>query len=367
MAGEPLLEVENLRTTFETDRGKLTAVDGISFDIQPGEIFGVVGESGSGKSVTALSLMRLVEGTVQADAIQYKGEDLLSKTDREMRDTRGGEIAMIFQDPMSSLNPVMTVGEQIAEVVRHHDDIGESRNFTSELRRKYVTGTLKSSASWRRAVELLELAGIPDPEQRAEDHPHQLSGGMQQRVMIAQALAGDPSLIIADEPTTALDVSIEAQILNQLLDLRDEFEVSIMLITHDLGVIRETCDRVTVMYAGELMEEAPTHKLFEQPRHPYTNALMQSVPRISVKQEELESIPGTVPDLIDKPSGCPFRNRCEKAFERCDQALIGYEVGVEHTAHCHLYHPDVQEQAGPAEELSVVRPSESPSVSREEE
>ncbi|WP_458189460.1 ABC transporter ATP-binding protein [Haladaptatus sp. NG-WS-4] len=343
-ASEPLFEVKNLRTQFKTERGIVRAVDGISFSIESGEIFGIVGESGSGKSVTALSLLGLVEnpGVVDADTIRFKGEDLLTKTDEELRQIRGGEVSMIFQDPMSSLNPVMTVGEQIAEVARHHTNLGESTGFWSEMRRKYVTGTVKSGPSWRRAVELLEKVGIPDPEERAEEYPHQLSGGMKQRVMIAQALAAEPSVIIADEPTTALDVTIEAQILDELIDLRDEFGVSVLLITHDLAVVRETCDRVAVMYAGELMETASTDVLFENPQHPYTRGLLKSIPKITDDREWLDAIEGNVPDLIDKDAGCPFRDRCEKAFELCNQPLVPYDGdGSNHGVHCHLYNDGV--------------------------
>ncbi|MFB6221951.1 MAG: ABC transporter ATP-binding protein [Halolamina sp.] len=341
---DPLLEVENLTTEFETDGGRLTAVDGMSFTIREGEVFGVVGESGSGKSVTALSIMGLLpsNGHVDADAIRFNGEDLLDKSEEEMRSIRGGDISMVFQDPMNSLNPVMTIGEQIAEVVRHHGDVGESTDFLNELRRKYVTGTAEDSRSWQRAVELLDTVGIPDPEQRAKEYPHQLSGGMRQRVVIAQALAGEPSLIIADEPTTALDVSIEAQILNELLELRDEFDVSVLLITHDLGVIRETSDRVAVMYASELMEQASIEELFDNPQHPYTRGLLASIPRIGDDREWLDVIEGTVPDLIDKPGGCPFRNRCDHAFELCDKPLVEYEIeGPSHVARCHLHNAHV--------------------------
>jgi len=342
---DPLLEVENLTTSFETDRGRLTAVDGISFTVEPGEIFGVVGESGSGKSVTALSVMDLVgdAGSVEADALRFRGEDLLDKSDAEMRQIRGGEISMIFQDPMSSLNPVMTIGEQIAEVARHHGDLGESTGFLSEMRRKYVTGTSESAPSWERAVELLDTVGIPDPAERATEYPHQLSGGMKQRVMIAQALAAEPELIIADEPTTALDVTIEAQILDELFALRDEFDVAVVLITHDLAVVRETCDRVAVMYAAELMETAPTATLFERPQHPYTQGLLQSIPKVTDDREWLDAIEGNVPDLIDKPSGCPFRDRCPKAFDMCDQPLVGYDGdGTGHRVRCHLHNEGVE-------------------------
>lgn len=345
----PIIEVENLQTQFETERGTVHAVDGISFDVQPGEIFGIVGESGSGKSVTALSLMDLVDdpGEVTADALRFNGEDLLAKSEEEMRQIRGGEISMIFQDPMSSLNPVMTVGEQIAEVARHHGNTGESTGFWSEMKRKYVTGTPTDAPSWRRAVELLETVGIPDPEERAKEYPHQLSGGMKQRVMIAQALAAEPSVIIADEPTTALDVTIEAQILKELLELRDEFNVAVVLITHDLAVVRETCDRVAVMYAGELMETAPTDTLFEHPQHPYTQGLLQSIPKVNDDREWLEAIEGNVPDLVNKPAGCPFRDRCPKAFEMCDKPLVKYEgEGDVHTVRCHLHNDGVEVEDG---------------------
>ena len=342
---EPLLEIENLRTSFPTDRGDVTAVDGISFSVDAGEIFGIVGESGSGKSVTALSILGLAaDGEVEADAIRFRGEELSA---REMSAVRGGEISMIFQDPMSSLNPVMTVGEQIAEVVRHHGEMGESTGLLSELRRKYITGTSDSSRSWQRAVELLDTVGIPDPEQRANEYPHQLSGGMKQRVMIAQALAGDPSLIIADEPTTALDVTIEAQILNELFELRDEFGVSIVLITHDLAVVRETCDRVAVMYAGELMETARTETLFDEPTHPYTKGLLRSIPRVDDDREWLNAIDGTVPDPFNRPSGCPFRDRCDAAFELCSEPLARYDAtGTDHEVRCHLQHDAVTTDDG---------------------
>jgi len=358
---EPLLEVENLQTTFATERGDVNAVDGISFQVEEGEVFGIVGESGSGKSVTALSIMQLVDapGRVEADAVRYRGEDLLDASENEMQSIRGGEIAMIFQDPMSSLNPVMTVGEQIAEVARHHGEYGESTGFWSEMKRKYVTGTGSDSRSWRRAVELLDTVGIPDPEQRAHEYPHQLSGGMKQRVMIAQALAADPSVIVADEPTTALDVTIEAQILDELLDMRDEFGVSVVLITHDLAVVRETCDRVAVMYAGELMETAPTNTLFEHPSHPYTNGLLRSIPKVNDDREWLDSIEGNVPSLIDKPAGCPFQDRCDSAFELCDKPLVSYPgEGAGHEVRCHLYNDavevDGQEVVGVANDATEI-------------
>jgi len=357
---DPLLAVENLHTTFETEGGEVPAVDGVSFSVDRGEVFGVVGESGSGKSVTALSMLGLLDSArVEAESVRFDGEELLGKSDAEMRGVRGNRISMIFQDPMSSLNPVMTIGEQIAEVVRHHGDTGESASLLSELRRKYVTGTSEKSPSWGRAVELLETVGIPEPEQRAHEYPHQLSGGMKQRVMIAQALAGDPDLLIADEPTTALDVTIEAQILNELLDLRDEFGLSIMLITHDLAVVRETCDRVAVMYAGELMETADTPTLFGDPRHPYTRGLMNSIPRVDDDREWLDAIEGNVPEPADKPSGCPFRDRCEAAFALCDQPLVGYQSERPgHTTWCHLYNDAVDHDGEEATVVDVDRARE---------
>jgi peptide/nickel transport system ATP-binding protein len=357
---EPLLEVEDLHTTFETEEGEVPAVDGISFAVDRGEVFGVVGESGSGKSVTALSILGLLDGArVEADAIRYDGEDLLGTSDRKMRRIRGNRISMIFQDPMSSLNPVMTIGEQIAEVVRHHGETGERKGFWSEMKRKYVTGTDEGSPSWMRAVELLETVGIPEPAQRAHEYPHQLSGGMKQRVMIAQALAGDPDLLVADEPTTALDVTIEAQILNELLDLRDEFDLSIMLITHDLAVVRETCDRVAVMYSGELMETADTATLFEDPRHPYTRGLINSIPRVDDDREWLDAIEGNVPEPVNKPTGCPFRDRCEAAFALCDQPLVGYRGEQPgHTTWCHLYNDAVEYDGEDARVLDPDRARE---------
>lgn len=345
MTTKSLLEVENLRTHFDTERGHVQAVDCISFEINEGDIFGLVGESGSGKSVTALSLMGLIDspGEINADAIRFKGTDISQFDDRELRNIRGGEISMIFQDPMNSLNPVMTVGEQIAEVVRHRGDVDESDAFWREMVRKYATGTKTNSPSWQRTIELLDKVGIPDPEERAKEYPHQLSGGMRQRVIIAQALAGDPALIIADEPTTALDVSVEAQILNELIELANEMDVAVMLITHDLAVVRETCNRVAVMYAGELMETANVDELFENPSHPYTIGLMSSIPKISDNQEWLDVIEGSVPDLIAKPEGCPFRDRCAHAFEHCDEPLQAYEVdgSNDHIAQCHLHHPEL--------------------------
>jgi len=337
-----LLDVEDLAVTFPVEDGPdVPAVDGVDLQVEQGEIHGLVGESGSGKSVTARSIMRLLDGAeVSADRFDYRGEDLYAKSEAEMRRIRGDDIAMVFQDALSALNPVMTVGEQIAEVVRHHGDVDESAGLLSELRRKYVTGTSKSTPSWRRAVELLETVGIPDPEEIATSYPHQLSGGQRQRVMIASALGGDPSLIVADEPTTALDVTVEAGILDELRRLCDEFDVAILLITHDLGVVAETCDRVTVMYSGSVMERGTTEGLFENPAHPYTKGLLRSIPEGAPSEDgQLATIPGSAPEPTERPAGCPFRDRCPAAFDACSDPLPEHVVdgGDGHVARCHLY------------------------------
>jgi oligopeptide/dipeptide ABC transporter ATP-binding protein len=334
-----LLDIENLRVTFPVDGGPdVRAVDGVDLAVEAGEIHGLVGESGSGKSVTARSVMRLLDSAVvEADRFDYRGEHLYAKSAAEMRTIRGNDIGMVFQDSMSALNPVMTVGEQIAEVVRHHGDVDESAGLLSELRRKYVTGTRATAPSWRRAVELLETVGIADPEEVASTYPHQLSGGQRQRVMIAQALGGDPSLIIADEPTTALDVTVEAGILDELQRLCAEFGVSILLITHDLGVVAETCDSVTVMYSGSVMEQARTDQLFQHPAHPYTKGLLRSVPEGRATDGELTTIPGSAPEPTERPDGCPFRDRCPAAFEACSDPLPEHVVDEGHVTHCHLY------------------------------
>ena len=337
-----LLDVENLAVTFPVEDGPdVPAVDGVDLRVEQGEIHGLVGESGSGKSVTARSIMRLLDGAeVSADRFDYRGEDLYAKSEAEMRRIRGDEIAMVFQDALSALNPVMTVGEQIAEVVRHHGDVDESAGLLSELRRKYVTGTNESAPSWRRAVDLLETVGIPDPEEIATSYPHQLSGGQRQRVMIASALGGDPSLIVADEPTTALDVTVEAGILDELRRLCDEFDVAILLITHDLGVVAETCDHVTVMYSGSVMERGTTEGLFENPAHPYTKGLLRSIPEGAPSEDgPLATIPGSAPEPTERPAGCPFRDRCPAAFDACSDPLPEHVVdgGEGHVARCHLY------------------------------
>jgi peptide/nickel transport system ATP-binding protein len=303
---EPLLEVRGLKTRFSLEGGPVLAVDDVSFSIPPGGTLGVVGESGCGKSVTALSIMRLVPdppGQVVGGEIRFKGRDLLALPEPEMRRIRGHHVSMIFQEPMTSLNPVYTVGEQIGEVVRLHQGLDRKK-------------------ARERAVEMLHQVGIPAPEQRVDAYPHQLSGGMRQRVMIAMALACNPELVIADEPTTALDVTIQAQILDLLKRLQAERGMAVMLITHDLGVVAESCDAVVVMYAGRVVEQAPVRTLFRQPAHPYTAGLLRSIPSFhSVEKGEgrqrLKTIPGMVPSLRHLPTGCRFRDRCERALEVC--------------------------------------------------
>ncbi len=278
---EPLLEVRDLRTHFRTEDGVVRAVDGVSFDIHPGETLAVVGESGSGKSVTSLSILRLVPdppGRIVGGSIRLRGRDLLGLSPAEMRAVRGREISMIFQEPMTSLNPVFTCGEQIAEAVRTHDRVPRR-------------------AARARAIEMLELTGIPLAAQRADEYPHQLSGGMRQRVMIAMALACRPSLLIADEPTTALDVTVQAQILELLEQLQGELGMAVLLVTHDLGVVAETADRVAVMYAGQIVEQAEVGRIFAAPAHPYTRALFAAIPRMDLDDQELAAIPGRVPPL----------------------------------------------------------------------
>src|SRR5215213_4650195 len=317
----PLLSVENLCTWFHTPGAIAKSVDGVSFSIAPGEMLGIVGESGCGKSVTALSILRLIQqpGRIEPGSrIMFEGKDLVTLDDSAMRHIRGNRISMIFQEPMSALNPVFTVGDQVAEVVRIHGD-----------------GSRKDA--WKRAVEMLALTGIPDPEERAGQYPHQLSGGMRQRVLIAMALVMSPALVIADEPTTALDVTIQAQILELLGDLQQRLGTSILLITHDLGVIAETAQRVIVMYAGEVVEEASVAELFAAPHHPYAEGLLHAMPRMGQQRERLAVIPGTVPPPTAWPSGCRFRDRCPYSWERCEREHPPlYAVGEGHTSRCHL-------------------------------
>jgi peptide/nickel transport system ATP-binding protein len=297
----PLLEVDNLRTYFDTLTGTVRSVDGLSYTVHAGQTLGVVGESGCGKSVTALSIMRLIPmppGRFAGGAVRYRGADLLKLSERQMREIRGNRISMIFQEPMTSLNPVLTVGRQIAETVRVHRQVGRAEAIA-------------------RAVEMLRVVQIPEPQRRAGEYPHQLSGGMRQRVMIALALACDPELLIADEPTTALDVTIQAQILDLLKHLQKELGMGVVLITHDLGVVAESCDRVVVMYAGRKVEEAPVLQLFDHPLHPYTRALMLSMPSMNTHSRRLAEIPGMVPAPHELGRGCAFAARCLYAQARC--------------------------------------------------
>jgi len=318
---ENILEVKNLSTQFFTRAGTIKAVDDVSFSIKRGSTLALVGESGSGKSVTSLSIMRLVAppGKTVAGEIIFDGCDLLKLDDEQMRRTRGSEIAMIFQDPMTSLNPVYTVGSQIAEAIELHE-------------------RLPRKAAWSKAVEMMKRVKIPDAERRVEDYPHQLSGGMRQRVMIAMALSCGPKLLIADEPTTALDVTIQAEILELLKTLREDFELSMLLITHDLGVVAQTADRVAVMYAGQIAEEAPLREVFYNPRHPYTEGLLRSVPKLTeegIARRRLETIEGSVPNLLRLPEGCRFAPRCAYVIDQCTQQEIPLlPVGHEHRARC---------------------------------
>jgi oligopeptide/dipeptide ABC transporter ATP-binding protein len=300
-----LLEVNNLKTYFFTRSGVVKAVDDVSFTMKPGETLGVVGESGCGKSVTALSVMRLIaspQGKIVSGEINFGGENILEKSQEELSDLRGSKISMIFQDPMTSLNPVFSVGFQIAETVKRH--------------RKDVS----NDQAWQRAVEMLDLVHIPDAKRRARSYPHEFSGGMRQRVMIAIALACNPQLLIADEPTTALDVTIQAQVLELMKGLSQEFGTAVMLITHDLGVVAGTCQHVNVMYAGSIVESAPVKQIFETPAHPYTVGLLQSIPRLDdSRSSRLTPIAGQPPDLINPPVGCPYAPRCPKVQPRCRQ------------------------------------------------
>jgi len=322
----PLLEVRNLKTWFHTEAGTAKAVDGVDFDIYPGEVLGLVGESGSGKSVTALSILRLIPdppGKIVEGSIRFQGQDLLQLSWDEMRAIRGKQISMIFQEPMTSLNPVFTIGMQLTEMVLEHENISHKEAF-------------------RRSVEMLELVGIPDPAPRMSDYPHQFSGGMRQRVMIAMALACNPSLLIADEPTTALDVTIQAQILELMLKIKDERkDAAILLITHNLAVVAETCHRVMVMYGGKIQEVASAKELFKNPLHPYTHGLLASLPTVDgEKQRRLRTIPGNVPSILELPAGCKFVTRCEQRLERCamiEPELI--ETSPGHWVRCHLVNP----------------------------
>jgi oligopeptide/dipeptide ABC transporter ATP-binding protein len=322
-----LLEIKNLQTQFLTSAGLVRAVDDVSFHLDGGELLGLVGESGCGKSITALSIMRLVAppGKIVGGQITFDGRDLLKLSNAAMRAIRGNDIAMIFQDPMTSLNPVYTVGEQIAEALRLH----------RKLSRK---------AARAEAIEAMREVSIPDPSRRVNDYPHQLSGGMRQRVMIAMALACNPKLLIADEPTTALDVTIQAQILELLDELRKTRQLAVLLITHDLGVVAEVAERVAVMYTGKIVEESPVDELFAQPKHPYTEGLLRSVPKLTaagvVRKQRLETIEGTVPRPTDLPPGCHFAPRCPHRMPRCTEGEIPlYDLAGDVSVRCVLYDP----------------------------
>lgn len=299
---ENLLEVKNLRTYFYTEDGVVPAVDDISFHVKPGETLGIVGESGCGKSVTSVSILRLVPNPpgkiMDGSEIIFNGRDILKMPEKDMRKVRGNEISMIFQEPMTSLNPVFKIGKQIEEVMFLHDKMS------------------KASAR-EKAVEMLKLVGIPRPEKVVDEFPHVLSGGMRQRAMIAMALACNPKLLIADEPTTALDVTVQAQILELMKELKEKLNSSVILITHNLGVVAETCDRIIVMYAGKIVEEGDVNSIFENPLHPYTQGLLASIPSLDKRQEKLDSIPGVVPNPLNMPTGCRFSPRCSKAKKIC--------------------------------------------------
>jgi oligopeptide/dipeptide ABC transporter ATP-binding protein len=329
---EPLLEVENLKVSFRTEDGIVHAVDGVSFTVAEGEVVGIVGESGSGKSVTVLSVMRLItDPNVSYEGeIRYKGRSLMALSQEAMREVRGEEIAMIFQDPMTSLNPVYKIGWQIEEQLQEHNQLtkGQAR---------------------RRAIELLAQVGIPNPGQRIDDYPHQFSGGMRQRVMIALALSCNPDLLIADEPTTALDVTIQAQILELIKRLKSDFRSAVVLITHDLGVVADIADRILVMYAGRIVEEGDKEQIFYDPQHPYTWGLLGSIARLDrPKPRRLTAIAGQPPSLINRPQGCNFRPRCPQAFDRCrlEEPPLTQKVGDGQLDACHLSVEDKRARRG---------------------
>jgi oligopeptide/dipeptide ABC transporter ATP-binding protein len=322
---QPLLAVKELKTYFYTEDGIVRAVDGVNFEVYPGEVLGLVGESGCGKSVTSLSIMGLVSkpGRVDGGEILLDGNDLVKLPEEEMVKIRGNRVSMIFQQPQSALNPVFKVGDQLAEVLNVHQDLGKE-------------------AGWNRAIALLKMVGVPDPERRAHAYPHELSGGMAQRVMIAMALACVPELLIADEPTTALDVTIQAQILDLMRDLRRDMGTAVILITHDLGVVAEMADRVAVMYAGEIVEQADVNSLFDEPMHPYTQGLIGSIPILGEIKDKLDVIPGSVPNLVNLPPGCRFAPRCEARVKHslniCTETKPELtEVNPGHEVRCWLY------------------------------
>jgi len=321
-ANDVVLSVRDLVTTFDTDAGRLTAVDGVSIDVRRGRTLGIVGESGCGKSVTALSIMRLLPqpmGQIRGGRILFEGRDLATLPPAELHRIRGGRIGMIFQEPMTALNPVQPIGRQLSEVFLLHR-------------------TKDPADAWRRGTEMLRKVGIPAPEIRMHEYPHQLSGGMRQRVVIAMALACEPAVVIADEPTTALDVTIQAQILELMQALQRDLGLAVVLITHDLGVIAETCDDVIVMYAGRVAESGPVEAIFDRPAHPYTRGLLDSIPRLEgTRKARLRVIEGMVPGLRDLPAGCRFQNRCPHRIDRCATAPALEAVGPGHAAACHRW------------------------------
>lgn len=317
-----LLRVEDLKTTFYTDDAVIRAVDGVSFDVRPGEVVGLVGESGCGKSVVSLSIMRLIlypPGKIESGRVLFNDRDILKVDDKEMRKIRGNEIAMIFQEPMTSFNPVYKIGDQVSEAIRLHQG-------------------LESGAAWTKAAEMLALVGIPRPDEIINEYPHQLSGGMRQRAMIAMALSCNPKLLIADEPTTALDVTIQAQILELMKDLREKINTAIIFITHDLGVIAEMAQHVVVMYAGKIVENAEVNSLFNEPLHPYTAGLIKSKPKLEDEKDILEFIPGTVPNPSEMPGGCAFHPRCSEVMAICREKMPALtEPKEQHQVRCWLY------------------------------
>lgn len=320
---EKLLEVKNLKTYFYTEDGVVPAVDGVSFYVKPGESLGIVGESGCGKSVTSVSILRLIPNPpgkiMEGSEIIFEGKNLLDLSEKEMRKIRGNEISMIFQEPMTSLNPVLRIEDQLSEVLILHQGMNKQQ-------------------ARAKGIEMLKLVGIPRPEKVIDDFPHSLSGGMRQRVMIAMALSCNPKLLIADEPTTALDVTVQAQILELMNKLKKELNSSVMLITHNLGVVAETCDRVIVMYAGKVVEEGDIYSIFEDPKHPYTVGLLNSIPSVDDRNEKLEAIPGVVPNPLNMPKGCRFEPRCNKAMARCKEEQPELTIlGEERNVRCFLY------------------------------
>jgi oligopeptide transport system ATP-binding protein len=329
LMSEKMLDVKNMKTSFYTHVGEVQAVRGVSFSLEKGEALGIVGESGSGKSVTSMSVMQLLQypGKVKEGEIIFKGEDILKKDKKEMMNIRGDEIAMIFQDPMTSLNPVYKIGDQIMEAIIRHQGLNKAQ-------------------AREKAIDMLRLVGIPSPEERVDNYPHEFSGGMRQRAMIAIALSCEPDLLIADEPTTALDVTIQAQILELLKELSEKIDTSIILITHDLGVVADVCSKICVMYGGLIMEEGTSEEIFYEPMHPYTMGLLKSIPRMDEESENqrLIPIPGSPPDMIKPPVGCPFAARCPYTMKICMEKMPGYittETG--HRAMCWLNHKDAPE------------------------